>query len=102
MDLFEQAGIVLERIPIDRSEEDERDDPEFTSRELLIAMDAPVAMLADWFYSYIDIDPDVRLRKTRQLKQIIRKRGLSLPELGEAWEKARDEIRHTVKERENG
>lgn len=92
MDLFEQAGMKLEKRPIERSEADERDDPEFTSRELLHLMDMPVGNLADWYYSFVDIDPMGRLSKSKQLRRIVHDRKLTLPELGAAWEKLRDEV----------
>ena len=68
-------------------------DPQFSSGELLEFMHVPVGVLADWYYNYVDIDPSRRLRKTRQIWQIIRKRKLTTADLGEAWEKLRDETR---------
>ena len=92
MDLFGQAGITLAKHLVPKRP-GEVDDPEFTSGELLEFMEAPIGVLADWYYNYIDIDPSRRLRKTRQLWQIIRKRKLTTADLGEAWEKLRDETR---------
>lgn len=92
MDLFGQAGMALAKQPAPKRPGEE-DEPEFTSGELLELMEAPVGVLADWYYSYIDIDPNRRCRKTRQIWQIIRKRKLTTADLGEAWEKLRDEVR---------
>jgi hypothetical protein len=93
MDLFGQAGIALAKQPVPKRPGEGNDDPEFTSGELLQLMEMPVGMLADWYYNHIDIDPNRRCRKTQQLWQIIRKRKLTTADIGEAWEKLRDELR---------
>jgi hypothetical protein len=93
MDLFGQAGMTLAKQPAPKRPGLEDDDTEFTSSELLELMELPVGSLADVYYNYLDSDPNRRCRKTRQVWQIICKRKLTTADLGEAWEKLRDEIR---------
>ena len=47
----------------------------------------PVGSLADYFFNMVDLDPELELRQTKQLKQVIAKRGISTKELSEAWSK---------------
>lgn len=93
MDLFGQAGIELAKQSVPKRLSEENDNPEFTSGELLELMELPVGALADTYYNYIDTDPNRRCRKTQQIWQIIRKRKLTTADLGEAWEKLRDDMR---------
>jgi hypothetical protein len=93
MDLFEDAGMQLAKQRVPKRPGTLDDDPEFTSRALLELMELPIGPLADVFYSYLDIDPRGVLAKTKQIKKIIRKRGLGYAELGDAWEKVRDEMK---------
>jgi hypothetical protein len=64
---------------------------EYTSRELIAFMTMPVAQLANAYYLIVDRDPRRQSAKAKQLWQMIRRRKLTLADLADAWEAAKDE-----------
>jgi hypothetical protein len=79
MDLFEIAGVKAEHHPVERPGNPWRD-AEFNAEEIeWFTSAATVRELAMWYYDMLEADDDMdcRSRRTRQLRAIIRRRGIS-------------------------
>lgn len=62
------------------------EDVEYTAEELEAFDVMPAGSLADHYYALIDIVPSGRCRRARQLRAVIRRRGLTAEELSAAWD----------------
>lgn len=62
------------------------EDIEYTPGELEAFAAMPAGPLADYYYALVDLVPSGRCRKASQLRQVIRRRGLSFEELSAAWD----------------
>jgi hypothetical protein len=83
MDLFEIAGVKAEHRPSENAWRD----AEFDAEEIeWFTSTATVRDLAMWYYDMLEADDDFdcRSRRTRQLRAIIKGRGISDAALGEA------------------
>jgi hypothetical protein len=85
MDLFERAGVKAEHHPVERPGNPWRD-AEFGAEEIeWFTSAATDSQLTKWYYDMLEADSDAgcRSRRTRQLRAIIKRRGISRAALGE-------------------
>lgn len=66
--------------------------PGWPADTLAMLEECPAGVLADYYFSEIDLDPDSRGKRARQLREIVQRRGLSIEELGKAWDELRESV----------
>ena len=60
--------------------------PGWSADILAMLEDCPAGVLADYYFSEIELDPDCEFLRAQQLRDIVQRRGLSIEELGKAWD----------------